>query len=113
MVPAALRERLGRVRQPRCAARIATALWIALAVIVWNVVFDHALVVAGRQYLRAVGQAAQAGGSYVRVDEWMRPAVRKGLWVATASAGAVLVVGLLAVRLARRNSRPPASPARL
>ena len=33
--------------------RLALVLWIAWAVIVWNVVFDHVIVVAGRDYIAA------------------------------------------------------------
>ena len=44
--------------QPRAKVRLARALWIAWAVIVWNVVFDHVIVVAGRSYIHAAGSAA-------------------------------------------------------
>jgi hypothetical protein len=77
-------------------------LWIALAIVIWNVVFDHTIELAGRQYLHAAGVAAQAGGAYVRIDDWMRPAVQRGLWVASAVAGATLVIGLVVVRVAAR-----------
>jgi len=43
----------------RRTARVAVALWIALAVVVWNVVFDRVLVVAGRQYVYAATIAAR------------------------------------------------------
>jgi hypothetical protein len=95
-----LRERWATLRQPVRELRIATALWIAWAVIIWNVVFDHVIVLAGRRYVRAAAQAAQAGGPYERIDDWMRPAVTGGLWLASAVAGAVLALGLLGVRLA-------------
>jgi hypothetical protein len=95
-----LRSSLLVIRQPGRAARIATALWIAWAVIVWNVVFDHVIVVAGRRYLRAAALAAEAGGPYARIDDWMRPAVTGGLWTASAAAGAILMIGLFGLRLA-------------
>src|ERR1700730_18741943 len=40
-------------------ARLALALWIAWAVLVWNVVFDQVIVLAGREYI----QAALAAGA--------------------------------------------------
>jgi hypothetical protein len=92
--------------QPARAARIATALWIAWAVIVWNVVFDQVLVLAGRRYLRAAALAAGAGGPYARIDDWMRPAVTSGLWTASAAAGVILMIGLFGLRRAAAMPDP-------
>ena len=78
--------------------RLALALWIVWAVLVWNVVFDHVVEVAGRHYLHAAGLAANAGGPYASMDEWMRPAVARGLWIASGVAGAIAVTGLIVVR---------------
>ena len=97
---------------PRRAARIASALWIVWAVLVWNVVFDHVLEVAGRQYVHAAAVAAESGESYVLVDEWMRPAVRRGLWTASIAAGAIAVTGVVGVRLASGALRTKDEPAR-
>jgi len=88
------------------ATRLARALWIAWAVIVWNVVFDHVIVVAGREYLSAAVHAARSGAGYLGMDEWMRPAVARGLWIASASAAAILLTGLVAVAFASRTSEP-------
>jgi hypothetical protein len=99
MLRVTLRQWSAALRQPARAARIATALWIAWAAVVWNVVFDRVIVTAGRSYLRAAARAAQAGGPYARIDDWMRPAVTSGLWTASAAAGAILVIGLFGLRL--------------
>jgi hypothetical protein len=103
----ALRSTVDAWRQPRAAARIARALWIVWAVIVWNVVFDHVIVVAGRSYLAAAARAAAGpAGPFANMDNWMRPAVSRGFWIATASGAAVLLTGLAAVhRAARDQSR--------
>ena len=79
---------------------------------VWNVVFDHVIVVAGREYLRCRVAAALAAGPYPRMDDWMRPAITRGLWIATASSAVILLVGLAAVHPARasRRSRPSCRP---
>jgi hypothetical protein len=91
-------------RQPRAAARIARALWIAWAVILWNVVFDHVIVVAGRSYLAAAARdAAAPAGPFANMDRWMRPAVSRGFWIATAAGAAVLLTGLAAVQRAARD----------
>ena len=92
--------------QPARATRVARALWIAWAVIVWNVVFDHVIVVAGREYLSAAVHAARSGAGYLGMDEWMRPAVTRGLWIASASAAAIVVTGLIASAFASRTPEP-------
>jgi len=86
--------------------RLAGVLWIAFAVVVWNVIFDRVIVVAGRSYVNAARLAAARGGPYARMDDWMRPAVRQGLWAATAAAAAILLVGFIALRAAARASAP-------
>jgi hypothetical protein len=92
------------LRRQGSAARIARGLWAIWAVLVWNVVFDHVIVVAGRNYVYAAARAAgvngSAGPSYLVMDEWMRPAVRHALWTATAAGGSILAVGLISVKLA-------------
>jgi len=87
---------------PRRAIRFAGALWIAWAIVVWNVVFDHVIVVAGREYIHAASVAAQSGGPFARIDDWMRPATTRALWIASASAGAILLLGLGGIRAAAR-----------
>src|SRR5438045_1056110 len=86
-------------------ARLALGLWIIWAVIVWNVVFDHVIVVAGREYVRAAVVAATNGSPYAREDDWMRPALPRAFWSATAAAGAILVVGAMGWRVAMRQPR--------
>ena len=69
--------------------------------VVWNVVFDHVIVVAGRNYITAAAHAA-AAGMFANMDDWMRPAVTRGFWIATASGAAILLAGLAAVDRAAR-----------
>jgi hypothetical protein len=83
--------------------RIAAALWLVWAIIVWNVVFDHVIVVAGREYVSAALVAARGPGPYARMDDWMRPAIARGLWIASASSAIILVVGFAAIRMAARQ----------
>jgi hypothetical protein len=95
-----IRFRVAALRQPRLAARIALALWIAWAVIVWNVVFDRVIVVAGRRYIAA----AATPGARANMDDFMRPALTRGLWIASAAGGAVLLTGLACVRVAAQRA---------
>jgi hypothetical protein len=107
MLLVAARHRVARWRQPRSAARIARVLWIAWAIIVWNVVFDHVIVVAGRSYIAAARRAAAApAGPFVNMDDWMRPAVTRAFWIATASGSVVLLAGLAGVSRAARRLEP-------
>jgi hypothetical protein len=102
-------HRLSALRQPRRAARIARALWIVWAVVVWNVVFDRVIVVAGRSYIAA---ATTPGAPRANMDAFMRPAARRGIWIATAAGAAVLVIGLAAVRAAEKGTSWPSRPTR-
>lgn len=111
MLIAAARRRVAALRQPGPAARIARALWITWAVLVWNVVFDRVIIVAGRAYLSAARTAANANpsGRLPNMDDWMRPAVTRGLWIATASGAAILLIGFAALRVARAGGQIPVS----
>src|SRR4051794_36617987 len=102
MLLAAARHRVARWRQPRSSARIARVLWTAWAIVVWNVVFDHVIVVAGRSYIVAALYAAAVPGPFANMDSWMRPAVTRAFWIATASGSVVLLAGLAGVRHAAR-----------
>jgi len=99
---ASVANRIAVLRRPRAAARLARVLWIAWAVVVWNVVFDHVIVRAGRDYVAAAGRANASHAARPNMDAFMRPAVTRGLWVATASGGVVLITGLASVRAAVR-----------
>ena len=92
------------LREPKRLARVAVALWVLWAVVVWNVVFDHTIEVAGRAYLHAAALADHSGGPYARIDDWMRPAASRGLWTAGLAAAALLAVGLIGVRMSTSRS---------
>jgi hypothetical protein len=90
--------------RPQGPRRLSLFLWIAAAVVVWNLVFDRVIIVAGRSYVRAAELAAQAGGPYARIDDSMRPAVGRALVLATAAAAVVLAAGWLIVRRPGRST---------
>jgi hypothetical protein len=103
MLTAAVSRRLAVLRRPRSAARVARLLWIVWAIVVWNVLFDHTIVVAGRNYIAAANRAAfSTPPHYENIDVWMRPAVTHGLWLATIGAGILAASGLLLVRALSR-----------
>jgi hypothetical protein len=103
-VVATLSSRLAALREPAREARIAATLWVVWAVVVWNVVFDRVIVVAGRRYLHAAALAAAGGGPYARIDDWMRPAATAALWMASAAAAAILLLGWFGIRRAAVRS---------
>jgi hypothetical protein len=74
--------------------RTALLLWTLLAVVVWNVIFDRVVVLAGRRYVYSATLAAWDGGAFLSARDWMGRAVSDGVWIASAGAVAILVVGL-------------------
>jgi hypothetical protein len=93
------RQRFAPVRRLARYVRPTLVLWIALAVVVWNAVFDHVLALAGRHYLQVAAAAAARGGPYVRLDESMRPAVRHAAADASFAAAGTLLAALPALAL--------------
>ena len=89
-------------------ASLARILWLVFAIVVWNVVFDRVLVLAGREYVYAATLAAR-DGVFLLAKDWMESAVSRGFWLASAGASAILTTGLTLVALAtgkRTESRP-------
>jgi hypothetical protein len=88
--------------------RIASTLWLILAVVVWNVVFDRIIVLAGRRYVYDANMSVQRG-VYLPVSSAMPPAVRRGVWLASAVSLPIAIVGVAAVQLAARRECRAAS----
>jgi hypothetical protein len=53
--------------------------------------------------------AARDSRVYVTIDEWMRPAIVQGVWLATLPAVAIVAAGMVSVRLAARRRAPISS----
>jgi len=98
---------MNRFQGLRRSRRLATLLWLVLALTVWNVVFDRILVLAGRRYANAAATAMRQGHDYVRINDWMRPAVAQGVRVASVVALVIAVFGLIAVTIASRIDGEP------
>jgi hypothetical protein len=73
------------------------------AFVVWNVVFDRVIVNAGRAYVDAANAAARSGAAPPRIDDAMRPAESRALWLATASAGVILLAGAISATRLRKT----------
>jgi hypothetical protein len=81
---------------------VAAALWLVLAAVVWNVIFDRVLVLAGRDYAWRAHMAAESG-TFLRINEAMPEAIRHGVRVATTWAGLLALAGLGLVAFAARK----------
>jgi hypothetical protein len=86
---------------------LALGLWLVLAIVVWNSVFDEAVNEAAHRYIAAAREASQAGRPLVSMDAIMRPAIVHGAWVATAWGLLIAAVGVAgfiwSVRRERRH----------
>jgi hypothetical protein len=83
--------------RPAAARRVALALWMAWAVVAWNVIFDQTIVLAGRDFVQTA--IAANNGPFPSMDAWMRPAVVRGFWLATTGAGAIVLTYFTVVTL--------------
>jgi len=91
---------------------VALGLWIVFAVVVWNVVFDNEVQMAGRRYVYEATLAFRGEAPPIAMDAVMRPAVARGVRLASEWGGAIAIGGLGAVAWAarrRRTGRPPQS----
>lgn len=94
--------------------RLAYALWLVLGLVVWNVVFDRVLVLAGRRYVYEAYGAWRARQEPVLVEPWMREARARAVRNATLVSAPLALAGLAAVAWASRREagRTPARPSR-
>ncbi len=89
---------------------VAVVLWLLLAAVVWNVIFDRLIVLAGRRYSHDAYVLYRSTGRYLLINDVMRPAIAHAVRVASAVAGTLAVVALVAIRFAahaRWSARPP------
>ena len=70
--------------------RVAVWLWVALAFVVWNVVFDQVIIDAGRHYIDIANASAESNGPYLNIED----VARNGLgWRSTAGGVRRLAAG--------------------
>lgn len=85
-------------------SRLRVVLWVALAVVVWNAVYDRVLINATRAYVVTAKAAAEGSGPYARIEDFMQPARSRALALASLAAGVVVVVGLFVFRRPGRTT---------
>lgn len=87
------------------AERIAFWGWIAIAVVVWNGLYDLLLNRAANVYLFQAALHELGRGPAVSLSEEMASAVRYAVAVSTLWAGILLAAGFLTLRVSRRSDR--------
>ena len=81
-------------------------LWLGLAVVLWNGVYDMTLGVGIKEYLfRSVLHEA-GRGPQMTIASVLDPFVFDAVWVATFWASLILLGGLLTIRMLRRTDGP-------
>ncbi len=84
---------------------LATILWLACGVVLWNSVFDREVESAEQSYLARHVDHRFGRGPAVTMRGVMRPAIREAAWTATAWAVVPTAAGLIGVLVARRQAR--------
>lgn len=84
--------------------RLAVALWLALTIVTWNVVFDRAVWTAAEQFTRDNVERHARGEAVPTINDAYRPKIRDAFRHASLWAGGVLAVGAVALAVVRRPS---------
>jgi hypothetical protein len=79
--------------------RLAVILWIVLAVVVWNGLYDLRITLGVRDYLMKEALHAAGRGPMVVMSDAMRGTVRDAALVASLWATIILLAGLGTIRL--------------
>ena len=89
---------------------VAVVLWLLFAAVVWNVIFDRLIVLAGRRYSHDAYVLYRSTGRYLLINDVMRPAMAHAVRIASVVAGAIAVVALIAIRFAARAGQSAGPP---
>ena len=85
------------------ASRWAIALWVGMAIVVWNGLYDLRITLGVRDYLMRQALHEAGHGPAVTMAAAMHDTVRDAVQVATLWGGIVLGAGLATVRLLTRG----------
>jgi len=81
--------------------RLAIGLWLTVAVLLWNGIYDMILVRGVKEYLFRAALFAAGRGAETPIAQVMDVAVHEAVWIATFWASLVLLAGLFTIRLLR------------
>lgn len=83
------------------AERIAVGLWVVLAIVVWNGVYDVLLARGIKDYLLRNALHEAGRGPDVSMTALLDVTVTQAIWLSTFWASVILLAGLWTVRLLR------------
>lgn len=86
----------------RRGGRLVAAIWIALAVVLWNGLYDFRISFGIRDYLLHAALHQLGRGPYMDLAEMMAFTVRESVTFATFWTALVLLGGMLTVQVLRR-----------
>ena len=84
---------------PVRARRWAIAFWLAMAIVVWNGLYDLRITLGVREYLMKQALHEAGRGPAITISDAMHETVRDAVKVATLWGGIILGAGLATVRL--------------
>ena len=82
--------------------RIVIWIWLTVAVVAWNGIYDVLLTRSAKEYLFRAALHDAGRGPSVSISHVMDVAVRDAIWISTLWASLILLAGLVTVRLMRR-----------
>jgi hypothetical protein len=83
---------------------IAAGAWLAIAVVVWNVIYDLLMTRAVKEHLARAAMHEAGRGPFVPLSQVMSVAVYDAVWKSTLAAGLILLAGLLTIRYVGKPS---------
>ena len=88
--------------------RVALAVWVVLAVALWNGIFEMMVVRGVKEYLFRAALHAAGRRPLTPIADVMDPAIYNATWIATLWTSIILLAALLTIRA---FSRSPGSAA--
>ncbi len=85
-------------------SRIAAAAWLAIAVIVWNTVYDLLMTRAVKEHLMRAAMHEAGRGPFVPLAQVMSVSAFDAVWKSTLAAGLILLAGVLTIRYVGKSS---------
>jgi len=79
--------------------RVAVTLWVILAVVAWNGLYDLLLARSTETYLFRQAMHVAGRGPWVDLSTALDVAVRDAAWIATLWASVLLLAGMVTTRL--------------
>lgn len=83
--------------------RIAVTLWIVVGVIVWNGIFEMRVIRGVKEYLFRAALFDAGRGPLTPIAQVMDPAIHDALWIATLWASALMLAGMITIKLVGRR----------